>query len=112
MGEAHKRSALVGSFGLSLAERLLLLKTWVLSVLLLTARAYGATGQEECSLKVVFNTTRGFDSWSTTLSQVSLHPDDGVFSLPPPPPQTPGSRCRQDWPLRLSLRIRQSRRVL
>ena len=43
MGEAHKRSALVASFGLSLSERLLLLKTWVLPVVLLTARAYRAT---------------------------------------------------------------------
>ena len=88
MGEAHKRSALVASFGLSLAERLLLLKTWDLPVLLLTAKAYRATEQEERSLKVVFNTALGFDSWGTTLSQASLHPDDGGFSLPPPPPDT------------------------
>ena len=86
MGEAHRRSALVASFGLSLVERLLLLKTWVLPVLLLMARAYRATEQEERSLKVVFNTALGFDSWGTTLSQASLHPDDGGFSLPPPPP--------------------------
>ena len=43
MGEAHRHSALLASFGLSLAERLLPLKTWVLPVLLLMARAYRAT---------------------------------------------------------------------
>ena len=68
MGEAQRRCALVASFGLSLAKRLLLLKTWVLPVLPLTARAYRATEQAGCSLKVVFNTARGFDRWGTTLS--------------------------------------------
>ena len=32
----------------------------------------------------MFNTALGFDSWGTTLSQASLHPDDGGFSFPPP----------------------------
>ena len=40
--------------------------------------------QEERSLKVVFNTALGFDSWGTTLSQTSLHPEEGGFSFPPP----------------------------
>ena len=90
MGEAHRWAALVASFGLSLAERLLLLKTWVLPVLLLTARAYRATEQEERSLKVVFNTALGFDSWGTPLSQASLHPEEGGFSFPQPKPVQPG----------------------
>ena len=33
---------------------------------------------------MVFNTALGFDSRGTTLSQASLHPEDGGFSLPPP----------------------------
>ena len=88
MGEAHRRSALVASFALSPAERLLLLKTWVLPVLLLMARAYRGTKKEERFLKVMFNTALVFDSWGTTLSQASLHPDDGGFSPPPPPRDT------------------------
>ena len=43
LGEAHRRAALVASFGLSLLERIQLLKIWVLPVLLLTAGAYLAT---------------------------------------------------------------------
>ena len=85
--EAHRRTALVASFGLSLLERILLLKTWALPVLLLIARAYCATEQEERSLKVIFNTTPGFDSWVITLSQTSSPLDDGGYSLPPPPPR-------------------------
>ena len=84
MGEAHCCAALVASFGLSLSERLLRLKTWVLPVLLLTAVAYRATEQAEGSLKVVFNTALGFDGWGTMLSLASLHSGDGGFSLPPP----------------------------
>ena len=102
---------MVASFALSLAERPLLLNTWVLPVLLLTAGAYRATEQEERSLKVVFNIARGFDSWGTALSQASLHPDDGGFSLPPPPP-TPGSRYRRDWPFQHLFKISQSCRAL
>ena len=74
----------MASFGLSLTEHILLLKTWVLPVMLLTARAYSATEQEERSLKVIFNTSLGFDSWGTTLAQTSLPRDEGGFSLAPP----------------------------
>ena len=62
LGEAQRRAALVASLGLSLKERVLLLKTWVLPVLLLIATAHRVTEQEERSLKIVFNTALGFDS--------------------------------------------------
>ena len=84
MGEAQRRAALVASFGLSFPKRVMLLKNWVLPVLLLTARAYRASEQEERSLKIVFNTALGFGSRSITLSQTSLSANEGGY--PPPPP--------------------------
>ena len=68
LGEARRRASQLSLFPLTLLERVQLLKVWILPVLLLTARAYHASEQEERSLKTVYNTALGFDSWGVTLT--------------------------------------------
>ena len=84
LGEAQRRASQLSLFPLTLLERVQLLKVWILPVLLLTARAYRASEQEERSLKPVYNTALGFDSWGVTLTQLSLQPDSGGHGLAPP----------------------------
>ena len=84
LGEAQRRASQLSLFPLTLLERVQLLKVWILPVLLLTARAYRASEQEERSLKTVYNTALGFDSWGVTLTQLSLQPDSGGHGLAPP----------------------------
>ena len=62
LGEAQRRASQLSLLPLTLIERVQLMKVWILPVLLLTARAYRATKQEEQSLKAVYNTTLKFDS--------------------------------------------------
>ena len=84
LGEAQRRASQLSPFPLTLLERVQLLKVWISPVLLLTARAYRASEQEERSLKMVYNTALGFDSWGVTLTQLFLQPDSGGHKLAPP----------------------------
>ena len=84
LGEAQRRASTVGSLGLSEKEAIILLKTWVLPTLLLTAKSYFPSEHTIKALKIVFQTSLGVDSWGFALRELAQHPDCGGFQLPHP----------------------------
>ena len=84
LGEAQRRASTVGSLGLSKKEAIILLKTWILPTLLLTARSYFPSEHTIKALKIVFQTALGVDSWGVTLRELAQHPECGGFQLPTP----------------------------
>ena len=84
LGEAQRRASSIASYGLSLKERILLLKTWILPCVLLTARAYFPSDITIRALKQVYHTALGVDSWGVTLDNLSQPRELGGFLLPTP----------------------------
>ena len=85
MAEAHRRADIVSTLGLSLQERVQILKIWMPPVLLLTARAYYPDPIVISSLTTVFQTALGFDSWGLTIHQMAKLKTEGGHELPPLP---------------------------
>ena len=69
---------------LSKKEAIILLKTWILPTVLLTARSYFLCDIVVRSLKVVFQTTLGVDSWGVTRHELAQEPDCGGDRFPTP----------------------------
>ena len=84
LGEAQRRAGSIASYGLSLKERILLLKMWILPCVLLTARAYFPTDITVRALKQVYHTALGVDSWGVTLDNLAQPRELGGFLLPTP----------------------------
>ena len=66
---------------LTFAERIHMLKTWILPTLLLTAKSHLANESVIGSLKLVYNAALGFDIWGVTTTQLSQHKVDRGFGL-------------------------------
>ena len=81
MAEAHRRADIVSTLGLSLQERVQILKIWMPPVLLLTARAYYPDPIVIASLSPAFNTALGFDSWGVTIHQMAKMKAEGGHEL-------------------------------
>ena len=81
MAEAQRRANIASTLGLSLQERVQILKVWILPVVLLTARAYCPDPVVISSLTTVFNTALGFDSWGITIHQVAKMKTEGGHEL-------------------------------
>ena len=71
LAEAQWRASQLAGLQLCLRKRLLLLKTWILPTILLTARSYFPSEMSIKSLKLVYNTALGLDSWGVTLDHIS-----------------------------------------
>ena len=84
LAEAQRRASRLAALQFSLRERILLLKTWILPTVLLTARAYFPSDITIKALKGVFNTALGVDSWGVTLDQIAQLPELGGYQLPTP----------------------------
>ena len=84
LGEAQRRASILGAFPFSLPERVQLLKVWILLCLLLTARTYCPDDMVERSLKTIYKTALGLDSWGITLTQLTMPPEEGGCSLAMP----------------------------
>ena len=84
MAEAQRRANIASTLGLSLQERVQILKVWILPVVLLTARAYYPDPVVISSLTTVFNTTLGFDSWGITIQQMAKMKTEGGHELASP----------------------------
>ena len=82
LAEAFRRAKLASYLDLTIKERLILLKTWVLPVLLLTARAYVADHTTPSTLTNIHNILFSFDSWGVTLHQLSQTKEYGGYALP------------------------------
>ena len=67
-----------------MTERIQLLNVWILLCLLLTARTYCYDDMVDRSLKTIYKTTLGLDSWGVTLTLLTLTPEEGGFSLAMP----------------------------
>ena len=67
LGEAQRRAGCISAYGLSITERILPLKTWILPCVLLTARVYFPPDITIRALKHVYQTALGTDSWGVTL---------------------------------------------
>ena len=83
--EAQRRASVVANLHLSLRERIVLLKTWVLPIVLLIARAYFLSDITIRSLKIVYNTTLHLSNRGVTLQIISQESELGGYQLPPPP---------------------------
>ena len=84
MAEAQRRANIASTLGLSLQERVQILKVWILPVVLLTASAYYPDPVVISSLTTVFNTTLGFDSWGITIQQMAKMKTEGGHELASP----------------------------
>ena len=84
LAEAQRRASQLAGLQLSLRERLLLLKTWILPTILLTARSYFPSEISIKSLKLVYNTALVLDSRGVTLDHISQEPELGGYQLPTP----------------------------
>ena len=84
LGEAQRRASSIAAYGQSPKERILLLKTWILPCVLLTARAYFPTDITIRALKHVYHTALGVDSWGVTLDNPAHPRELGGFLLPTP----------------------------
>ena len=84
LGEAQRRANVVAFLHLSIRERIILLKTWVLPTILLTARAYHPMDITIKAMEVVCETTLGVDSWGVTLHELAQEPELGGYELPTP----------------------------
>ena len=84
LAEAQRRASRLASYNLSLKERILPLKTWVLPIVLLTSRACFPSDITIKTLKMVYNTALGVDSWGITLDQLSHELELGGYLLPTP----------------------------
>ena len=64
---------------------IILLKTWVLPTILLTARAYFPTEVTIKAPKLLFffQTALGADSWGVTFHELAQEPQLGGYQLPP-----------------------------
>ena len=63
LAEARKRATQLASLHLYLQESILLLMTWILPIVLWTARSYYLLDITVTTLKTVYNTALGIDSW-------------------------------------------------
>ena len=82
LAEAFRRAKLASHLDLTIKERLVLLKTWVLPVLLLTARAYVADHTTSSDLTNIHNILLSFGSWGVALHQQSQAKENGGYALP------------------------------
>ena len=82
LGEAQRRAGSIAAYGLSMKKHILLLKTWILPCVLLTARAYFATKITVRALKHVYHTALGVDSWGVTLDNLAQPREPGGFLAP------------------------------
>ena len=82
VAEAFRRAKLASCLDLTIKEKLVLLKTWVLPVSLLTARAYVAEHSTSSALTNIYNMLFSFDSRGVTLHQLSQDRDHGGYTLP------------------------------
>ena len=82
--EAQRRASCMTAYGLSIKERILLLKTWILPRVLLTARAYFLSEITIRALKHVYHTAPGTYSWGVTLDNLA-QPREIRGVLPPQP---------------------------
>ena len=67
---------------LSIKERIILLKTWILAVLLLTARVYVAERATSAAFTNIHNVLFSFDSQRVTLHELSQTREHGGHALP------------------------------
>ena len=84
LGEVQRRASSITTYGLSMKERILLLKTWILRCVLLTARAYFPTDITINALRHVYHTALGVDNWGVTLDNLVQPRELGRFLLPTP----------------------------
>ena len=84
LGEAQRRVGCMTAYGLSIKERILLLKTWILPCVLLTARAYFPFEITIRALRHMYHTALGTDRWGVTLDNLAQPKELGVYSLPTP----------------------------
>ena len=95
LGAAQRRASSIAAYGLSMQERILLLKTWILPCVLRTARAYFPTKITVKALKRVYHTALGVDSWGVTLDNLAQPRELGGFQLPTPKVFTIGAALSQ-----------------
>ena len=84
LGQAQRRASCITAYGLSIRERSLLLKTWILPCVLLTAWAYFPSDITIRALRHVYHTALGVDSWGVTLDNLASPKDLGGYQLPTP----------------------------
>ena len=84
LGDARRRASCMTAYGLSIKERILLLKTWILPCVLLTARAYFPPKITIRALTHVYHTAPGTDIWGVTLDHLAQPSELGGYSLPTP----------------------------
>ena len=93
LAQAQRRAGTIASYGLSVKERIRLLKTWILLCVLLTARAYFPTAITVTALKQVYHTALGVDRRGVTLlpetvaflcvGLVRAWPENQIYPRPP-----------------------------
>ena len=83
LGEAQRRARCMTAYGLSIKEKLLLLKTWILPCVLLTARAWSPSEIAIRALRHVYHTALGTDSWGVTLDNLAQPRELGDTPSPP-----------------------------
>ena len=69
-GEAQRKASCFTTYGLSLKERILLLKTWILQCVP-TARAYFPSDITVRVVRHVYHTAPGVDSWGVTVRNLA-----------------------------------------
>ena len=84
LGEAQRRASCITAYGLSIRERVLLLKTWILPFVLLMARAYFLSDITIRALRHVYHTALGVDSRGVALDNLAQPKDLGGYQLPTP----------------------------
>ena len=82
--EAQHTANVVASLQLSIRERIILLKTWVLPTVLLTSRADFPSDVTIQALCFTFQTTLGVNSWGVTFHELAQEPDLDGYQLPTP----------------------------
>ena len=83
-GVPQRRASCITTYGLSIRDLVLLLKTWILPCVLLTARAYFPSDIVIRALRHVYHTSLGVNSWGVTLDNLAQPKDLGGYQLPTP----------------------------
>ena len=71
LGEAQRRASRISADGQSTRERIVLLKTWILPCVQLTARVYFPSNITIRAPRHVYQTALGVDSWGVTLDNLA-----------------------------------------
>ena len=84
ISKAMKRAFAMRSWQLSLLERVMIFKPWILPLLVHPARVIFPTDVIVSSVNTTYWTALHITSWTITQPILSMPPDQGGFSLPDP----------------------------